>query len=129
MEPKSGWHFDNAISLDFDIEGHQILPPHSNDDAEKKVISNLNENVLPKLSAEVPNATALKSISPKATLDDGFISTPNSNTDTVQVNFVKSSSFCRTWGEHVVYKDCSECKNNFCTQHVLPRFQIGIFMY
>ena len=85
MKPKSGWHFDNVISLDFDIEGHQILPPHSNDDAEKKVIPNLNENVLPKLSAEVPKATALKSILPKATLDDEFISTPNSNvTDTVK---------------------------------------------
>ena len=35
MEPKSGWHFESVISLDFDIEGHQILPPHSNDDAEK----------------------------------------------------------------------------------------------
>merc|ERR1711935_1299908 len=58
MEPKSGWHFDNVISLDFDIEGHQILPPHSNDDAKKKVIPNLNENVLPKLSAELPKATA-----------------------------------------------------------------------
>ena len=23
--------------------------------------------------------------------------------------FVRSSSFCRTWGEHVVYKNCSEC--------------------
>ena len=85
MEPKSGWHFDNVISLDFDIEGHQILPPDSNDDAEKKVIPNLNENVLPKLSAEVPKATALKSILPKATLEDEFISTPNSNvTDTVK---------------------------------------------
>ena len=72
MEPKSGWHFDNIISLDFDIEGHQILPPHSNDDAEKKVIPNLNENVLPKLSAEVPKATALKSILPKATLAEVF---------------------------------------------------------
>ena len=27
--------------------------------------------------------------------------------------FVKSSSFCRTWGEHVVYKDCSECQKQF----------------
>ena len=122
MEPKSGWHFDNAISLDFDIEGHQILPPHSNDNAEKKVIPNLNENVLPKFSAEVPKATALKSILPNATLDDEFISTPNSNvTDTVQVNFVKSSSFCRTWGEHVVCKNCSECQKQFLYTTCSPK--------
>ena len=27
--------------------------------------------------------------------------------------FVRSSSFCRTWGEHVVYKNCSECQKQF----------------
>ena len=32
-------------------------------------------------------------------------------------------------GEHVVYKNCSECQNNFCTQHVLSTFELGIFMY
>ena len=26
---------------------------------------------------------------------------------------VRSSSFCRTWGEHVVYKNCSECQKQF----------------
>ena len=35
--------------------------------------------------------------------------------------FVRCFSFCRTWGEHVVYRNCSECKNNLCT-HVLPMF-------
>ena len=27
--------------------------------------------------------------------------------------FFRSSSFFRTWGEHVVYKNCSECKKQF----------------
>ena len=27
--------------------------------------------------------------------------------------FVRSSSFCRTWGEHVVYKNCFECQKQF----------------
>ena len=27
--------------------------------------------------------------------------------------FVRSSSFCRTWGEHVLYKNCSECQKQF----------------
>ena len=27
--------------------------------------------------------------------------------------FVRSSSFCRTWGEHVLYKNCSECHKQF----------------
>ena len=27
--------------------------------------------------------------------------------------FVRSSSFCKTWGEHVVYKNCSECQKQF----------------
>ena len=31
--------------------------------------------------------------------------------------------FCRTWGEHVVYKNCSECQKQFlytiCSPHVL----------
>ena len=31
----------------------------------------------------------------------------------LQVIFVRSSSFCRTWGEHVVYKNCSECQKQF----------------
>ena len=28
----------------------------------------------------------------------------------------------QTWGEHVVYKNCSECQKQFCIQHVLPMF-------
>ena len=28
-----------------------------------------------------------------------------------------------------MYKNCSECQKQFCTQHVLPRFELGIFMY
>ena len=35
--------------------------------------------------------------------------------------------FCRTWGDHVLYKKCSECQKQFL--HVLPRFELGIFMY
>ena len=67
--------------------------------------------------------------------------------------------FCRIWGEHVVYRNCSECQkqflyttysprtpqnmgrtchvqnffdiqNNFCTQHVLPMFfKNKIYLY
>ena len=37
--------------------------------------------------------------------------------------FVRSSSICRTWGEHVVYRNCSECQKQFlyttCSPHVL----------
>ena len=32
--------------------------------------------------------------------------------------------FAEHGGEHVL-----NVKNNFCTQHVLPRFELGIFMY
>ena len=48
----------------------------------------------------------------------------------VQVTLsVRSSSFCRTWGEHVVYKIVLNVRKNFCTQHLLPRFELYIFMY
>ena len=53
----------------------------------------------------------------------------NKITILVQVNLCQKLFFCRTRGEHVVYKNCSECQNNFCPQHDLPRFKLGIFMY
>ena len=28
-----------------------------------------------------------------------------------------------------MYKNCSECQKQFCTQHVLPRFEFGIFRH
>ena len=31
----------------------------------------------------------------------------------VQVNLCQMLFFCRTWGEHVVYKNCSECQKQF----------------
>ena len=31
-------------------------------------------------------------------------------------------------GENMVYKNCSECQKQ-CTQHVLPRFELGFLMY
>ena len=34
----------------------------------------------------------------------------------------------RTWVEHVVYKNCSECQKQFLYA-VLPRFVLGIFLY
>ena len=41
----------------------------------------------------------------------------------VQVNFFQMLFFCRTWGEHVVYINCSECQKQFfytaCSPHVL----------
>ena len=33
--------------------------------------------------------------------------------------------FAEHGGKHVVYKNCLECQK----QHVLPRFELGIFMY
>ena len=40
-----------------------------------------------------------------------------------------SEALFRTWGEHVVYKYVLNVRNNICTQYVLPRFELGIFMY
>ena len=41
----------------------------------------------------------------------------------LQVNLCQSCPFCRTWGEHVVYVNCSECQKQFlyttCSPHVL----------
>ena len=36
--------------------------------------------------------------------------------------FVRSSSFCRTWGELVVYKNCSECQKQFLYTTCSPQF-------
>ena len=40
----------------------------------------------------------------------------------LQVNLCQKLFFCRTWEEHVVYKNCSECKKRFlyttCSPHV-----------
>ena len=43
--------------------------------------------------------------------------------------FVRSSSFCRTWGGLLCTKIVLNIRNNLCTRHVLPRFTLGIFMY
>jgi hypothetical protein len=32
-------------------------------------------------------------------------------------------------GENMFTKIVLNIRNNFCTQHVLPRFELGIFMY
>ena len=41
----------------------------------------------------------------------------------------KSLSEALFIAEHVVYKNCSECQKQFLyTQHVLPRYELGIFM-
>ena len=41
----------------------------------------------------------------------------------------KSLSEALLIAEHVVYKNCSECQKQFLyTQHVLPRYELGIFM-
>ena len=45
----------------------------------------------------------------------------------VQVNLCQKLFFCRTWGEHVVYKNCSECQKQLL--YTLPRFETWIFMY
>ena len=29
----------------------------------------------------------------------------------------KSLSFCRTWGKHIVYKNCSECQKQFLSSY------------
>ena len=43
--------------------------------------------------------------------------------------FVRSSSFCRKWGEYVVYKNCSECQKQFLYTTCSPQVELGIFMY
>ena len=35
--------------------------------------------------------------------------------------FVRSTSFCRTWGEHVVDKNCSECQKQFLSTICSPQ--------
>ena len=45
----------------------------------------------------------------------------------LQVQFMKIPS--SNLGEHVVYKNCSECQKQFLyPTHVHPRFELGIFM-
>ena len=46
----------------------------------------------------------------------------------LQVQYMKIAS-SEHGGEHVVYKNCSECQKRFLSQHVLPRFELGIFIY
>ena len=52
----------------------------------------------------------------------------NSNMDTG-----KSLSEALLFAEHGEIMLCTKIlqngRNNFCTQHVLPRFELGIFMY
>ena len=38
--------------------------------------------------------------------------------------FVRRSSFCRTWGEHVVYKNCSECQKQFLYKGLSLEFYV-----
>ena len=52
----------------------------------------------------------------------------------IRLNFTgKSLSEALFFAEHGVNMLCTKIvlnvRNNFCTQHVLPRFELGIFMY
>ena len=42
---------------------------------------------------------------------------------------LSSSSFCRTWWEHVVYKNCSKCQKLFLYTTCSSQFELGIFIY
>ena len=42
-------------------------------------------------------------------------------TKIVREIFVRSSSICRTLGEHVVYKNCSECQKEFLYTTCSPK--------
>ena len=55
-----------------------------------------------------------------------------SNTASVdlQVNLCQKFFFLQNRGENMLcIKIVLNVRNNFCTQHVLPRFELGIFMY
>ena len=51
------------------------------------------------------------------------------------VNLCQQLFFCRTWGEHVVFKNCSECQKQFlyttCSPHVLQKEELltKIYLY
>ena len=47
--------------------------------------------------------------------------------DLLQVNLFRSSSFCRTWGQHVVYKNCSECQKQFLYTTCSPQVWVWNF--
>ena len=63
-----------------------------------------------------------------------------SETEIVEVAFKKSSTFTgKSLSETLLFAENGEdmlctknvlnVRNNFCTQHVLPRFELGIFLY
>ena len=58
---------------------------------------------------------------------------PSPESDLVAPGTGKSLSEALLFGEHEENMLCTEIvlnvKNNFCTQHVLPRFELRIFMY
>ena len=52
------------------------------------------------------------------------------NIDMIQVNLCQKLFFFAEHGENMLCtKIVLNVRNNFCTQHVLPRFEHGIFMY
>ena len=75
----------------------------------------------------------IKAVNKKKT--DGGNWTPHFTTRVCSVHFVtgKSLSEALFFAEHRENMLCTEIvlnvRNNFCTQHVLPRFELGIFMY
>ena len=53
----------------------------------------------------------------------------NYNQIIVQVNFCQKHFLLQNTGENILCtKIVLNVRNNFCTQHVLPRFELGVFM-
>ena len=65
--------------------------------------------------------------------------TNEQKTKTFTINWVSTSSTGKSLSEPLLFAEHGEnmlctkivlnVRNNFCTQHVLPRFELGIFMY